>query len=206
MIFSVIAFTIPISKSIVFWISYLFGLLAMAFQIPLWNRALDKETLGSKYLSFPVLQIGATYLIIQIIISIIMMVIPTAPTWAAVIINSLIFAIACFLVISGDVAKTRIENTENKVQISTGFIKGLKSDVYILLAKETDPNVKNELSKLTDEIRYSDPMSSRDLVEIEKQIAEKVASIETAGEDKLILITEIRELLEQRNIRCKSLK
>ena len=39
----------------------------MAFQIPLWNRALDKETIGSKYLSFPVLQIGVTYLIIQII-------------------------------------------------------------------------------------------------------------------------------------------
>ena len=178
----------------------------MAFQIPLWNRALDKETIGSKYLSFPALQIGVTYLIIQIIISIIMMVIPTAPTWAAVTINSLIFAIACFLVISGDVAKTRIENTENKVQKSNAFIKSLKSDIYILLAKETDPNVKIELSKLTDEIRYSDPMSSRDLAEIEKQIAEKVASIENVGEDKLILITEIRELLEQRNIRCKSLK
>lgn len=205
-IFSVIAFFIPTTKSTVFWASYLFGVLAIAFQIPLWNKALGKETLNSNYFSLPALQIGVIYLIVQIVFSICMMIIPNAPIWITIIISVVIFAIACILIISGGVAKTTIEKTEKTVQTKTAFIKSLKADVGILLAKETDPKVKTELNKLYDEIRYSDPMSNRALAEIEKQISEKIASIETADENKLNLISDIINLLKQRNIKCKALK
>ena len=74
-VFTVVAFVAPFTKSAVFWISYLFGLVALIFQIPLWNKALNGETLKSKFLGFPVLHIGVVYLIIQLIVSIIMMAI-----------------------------------------------------------------------------------------------------------------------------------
>lgn len=205
-VFTVVAFAAPFTKTPVFWVSYLFGLVAICFQIPLWNKALKGESLKSKFLGFPVLYIGVTYLIIQLIISLIMMAVPGIPIWAAIIVDVIVLAITCTLVISGDVAKTSIEKTEEKVQTKTAFIKGLKADVDILLSEEKDPVIKRELVKLADDIRYSDPMSSSELEEIEKQIVDKIASIATAEDSKQDIISETIGLIKQRNIKCKSLK
>jgi len=147
-VFTVVAFVAPFTKSAVFWISYLFGLVALIFQIPLWNKALNGETLKSKFLGFPVLHIGVVYLVIQLIVSIIMMAIPGIPVWVAIIVDVLILAISCVLVSSGGVARSAIEQTEEKIRTQTSFIKELKATVDILLSEETDADVKAELGML----------------------------------------------------------
>ena len=205
-VFAVIAFAAPFEKTPVFWVSFVFGLLAICFQIPLWNNALGGETLKSKYLGFPVLHIGVAYLIIQLIVSIIMMAVPGIPLWIAIIVDVVILAITCALVTSGGVARTAIEETEEKIQLKTSFIKGLKADVDVLLSKETDTEVKEALRRLSDEIRYSDPMSNSALDSIEAEISDRLVSISEAGENKLLVISEISGLIKQRNIKCKALK
>lgn len=205
-VFAVIAFAAPFEKTPVFWVSFVFGLLAICFQIPLWNKALSGESLKSKFLGFPVLYVGVTYLIVQLIVSIIMMAVPGIPLWIAFIIDVIILAIASLWVITGGVAKTVIEETEEKIQAKTSFIKGLKADVDILLSKETDIEVRDALKKLSDEIRFSDPMSSSALEGIEAEITEKMKSISTAAENKSNVISEISGLIKQRNIKCKALK
>lgn len=205
-VFAVIAFAAPFEKTPVFWVSFVFGLLAICFQIPLWNKALGGETLKSKFLGFPVLHIGVAYLIIQLIVSIIMMAVPEIPLWIAIIVDVVILAVTCALVTSGGVARTAIEETEEKIQLKTSFIKGLKADVDILLSRETDSEVKEALRKLSDEIRFSDPMSNNALESIETEITDRMISISEAGENKKNVISEISGLIKQRNIKCKALK
>ena len=205
-VFAVAAFVAPFEKTPVFWVSFVFGLLAICFQIPLWNKALNGETLKSKFLGFPVLLIGIAYLIIQLIVSIIMMAVPGIRLWIAIIVDVFILTITCVLITSGGVARSAIEETEEKIQEKTSFIKGLKADIDILLSKETDTKVKEALRKLSEETRYSDPMSNSALGSIEAEISEKMISFSTAGENKLNVISEISELIKQRNIKCKALK
>lgn len=205
-VFAVVAFVAPFEKTPVFWVSFVFGLLAICFQIPLWNKALSGETLKSKFLGFPVLHVGIVYLVSQLIVSIIMMAVPGIPLWTAIIVDVVILAICCALVTSGGVVRTAIEETEEKIQAKTSFIKSLKADVDSLLSKETDPEVKDALRKLSDEIRFSDPMSNSALESIEAEIAEKMISFSTAGENKLNVISEISRLIKQRNIKFKALK
>lgn len=205
-VFAVIAFVAPFEKTPVFWASFVFGFLAICFQIPLWNKALSTETLKSKFLGFPVLHVGIAYLIIQLIVSMIMMAVPGIPLWIAIIVDVLILAIACGLITSGGVARTAIEETEEKIQAKTSFIKCLRADVDVLLSKETDTEVKTALRKLSDEIRYSDPISNSTVEGIEAKISEKLASVPTAGENKTNVISEISGLIKQRNIKCKALK
>lgn len=205
-VFAVAAFVAPFEKTPVFWVSFVFGLLAICFQIPLWNKALSGETLRSKFLGFPVLHIGIAYLIIQLIVSIIMMAVPGIRLWIAIIVDVFILTITCVLITSGGVARSAIEETEEKIQEKTSFIKGLKADIDILLSKETDTKVKEALRKLSEEIHYSDPMSNSALGSIEAEISEKMISFSTAGENKLNVISEISELIKQRNIKCKALK
>lgn len=205
-VFAVVAFVAPFEKTPVFWVSFVFGLLAICFQIPLWNKALSGETLKSKFLGFPVLHIGIAYMIIQLIVSIIMMAVPGIPLWIAIIVDVVILAISCALVTSGGVARTAIEETEGKIQAKTSFIKSLKADVDILLSKETDSEVRDALRKLSDEIRFSDPMSNNALDNIEAEISDKLISVSVAGENKKNVISEISGLIKQRNIKCKALK
>ena len=205
-VFAVVAFVAPFEKTPVFWVSFVFGLLAICFQIPLWNKALSGETLKSKFLGFPVLHIGIAYMIIQLIVSIIMMAVPGIPLWIAIIVDVVILAISCALVTSGGVARTAIEDTEGKIQAKTSFIKSLKADVDILLSKETDSEVRDALRKLSDEIRFSDPMSNNALDNIEAEISDKLISVSAAGENKKNVISEISGLIKQRNIKCKALK
>ena len=205
-VFAVVAFVAPFEKTPAFWVSFMFGLMAICFQIPLWNKALSGETLKSKFLGFPVLHVGISYLIIQLIVSIIMMAVPGIPLWIAVIVDVIILAITCILVTSGDVARTAIEETEEKIQAKTSFIKGLKVDVDALLSKEADAEVKAALRKLSDEIRYSDPISNSAVEGIEAEISEKLTSVPTVGENKTNVISEISGLIKQRNIKCKALK
>lgn len=205
-VFAVIAFAAPFEKVPVFWVSFVFGLLAICFQIPLWSKALGGETLKSKFLGFPVLHVGVAYLIIQLIVSIIMMAVPGIPLWIAIIIDVVILAITCGLVTSGGVARSAIEETEEKVRAKKSFIKDLKADVDILLSKETDTEARKALKKLSDEIRFSDPMSNSALESIETEITERMISISEAGENKMNVISEISGLIKQRNIKCKALK
>ena len=114
-VFAVVAFAAPFEKTPVFWVSFVFGLVAICFQIPLWNKALGGETLKSKFLGFPVLHVGITYLIFQLIVSIIMMAVPGIPLWITIIVDVIILAISCALVASGGVARSAIEETEEKI-------------------------------------------------------------------------------------------
>lgn len=205
-VFAVIAFATPFEQTPVFWMAFAFGLLAVCFQIPLWNKALGGETLKSKFLGFPVLYVGFAYMIIQLIASIIMMAVPGIPLWIAITVNVVILAISCALVASGGIARNAIEETEEKIKAKTSFIKSARADVDILLSKETDTEVKEALRKLSDEIRFSDPMSSSDLESIETEISEKLMSITSAGDNKLLVISETSGLIKQRNIKCKALK
>ena len=97
-VFTVIAFAAPFEKTSVFWVSFVFGLLAICFQIPLWNKSLRGESLKNNFLGFPVLYIGIAYLIIQLIVSIIIMAVPEIPLWIAIIVDVIILAITCGLV------------------------------------------------------------------------------------------------------------
>ena len=205
-VFAIVAFAAPFEKTPVFWASFVFGLLAICFQIPLWNKALSGERLKSKFLGFPVLHIGISYLIIQLIVSIIMMAVPGIPLWIAIIVDVIILAFACVFITSGGVARTAIEETEEKIQAKTSYLKILKADVDVLLSKEADTEVREALRKLSDEIRYSDPMSNSALENIEAEITEKLISFSTAGESKVNVISEISGLIKQRNIKCKALK
>ena len=191
-VFAVVAFVAPFEKTPVFWVSFVFGLLAICFQIPLWNKVLSGETLKSKFLRYPMLHVGISYLLIQLIVSIIMMAVPGIPLWIAIIVDVIILS--------------AIEKTEEKIQVKTSYIKKIKADVDTLLSKETDTEVKKALRKLSDEIRFSDPMSNSALEDIEAEISQKLISVSTAGDDKINVISEISRLINQRNTKCKALK
>ena len=185
-LFNVIAFVVPTDKTATFWVAYTFSIVAFVAQIPLWKISIGKkETLKSKFLGIPIVHVGITYLIIQLIAFAVFMIFPTLPAWLAVVLCATILAISALCTIAGQA--------------------GANADIEMLAESETDAETKAKLKKLAEKVRFSDPMSHEMLGELESRISAKVEEMKTAA-DKKALIEEIRTLLIERNKKCKILK
>ena len=205
-LFNVIAFVIPTDKTTTFWTAYAFSVVAFAVQIPLWKIALGKkDTLKSKFLGIPVIHVGITYLIIQLIAFAVFMIFPMLPAWLAVVVCAIILAISVLCAIAGQAGANEINRIEEKIKVKRAFIQFLQTDIEMLVESETDAEIKAALSKLAEKVRFSDPMSHEMLGELESRISTKVEEMKTAA-DKKALIGEIEILLIERNKKCKILK
>ena len=203
---SVIAFAVPTVKTNTFWIAYVFTAAAFVVQIVIWKLAFGKEdTLKSKFLAIPVVYIGSVYLLIQVIAFAVFKFIPTLPAWVAVVVCALIVGVSVVCMITAGVGREEIERVETRVQKKVYYVKELQVDVELLADGETDDAVKKALTQLAEKIRFSDPMSSEQLAELENRISDKVIELKTTA-DRMPIIKELNSLLDERNKKCILLK
>lgn len=205
-LFNVIAFAVPTAKTATFWVAYVFAAVAFASQIAIWKFAFKgADTLKSKFLGIPLISVGITYLIIQIIAFAIFMAFPIAPTWIAIVVCALILGISSICLIGTETGREEINRVEEKVEKKVFYIKSLQVDVEMLASTETDADTKAALAKLAEKIRFSDPMSNELLADLEAEITDKVNELKTA-ENKAEIITVLDSLITERNKKAKLLK
>lgn len=205
-LFNVIAFAVPTDKTITFWIAYAFTVVAFVLQIGIWNVAFKKaETLKSKFFGVPIIYVGIVYLVLQLIAFAVFMIFPLIPSWIVIIACALVLGISVICLISADIARDEINRVEKKVNQKVFYIRELQADVKIMAEQEQNLETKISLTKLAEKIRYSDPMSSEALADLEERISEKVTALKTAN-NKSEIITELDLLLAERNRKAKILK
>lgn len=205
-LFNVLAFVIPTEKTATFWIAYVFSVIAFLVQIPIWKTGFaNKETLKSKFLGFPLISVGVTYLIIQLVAFALFMALPSIPKWIAIIVCAIILCFSALCLIAGNAGAEEINRIDAKQKTKRFYIDSLRVEVEMLINAEKDASTKMMLKKLAEKIRFSDPMSNDSLYDIEGEIDTKVKNLKNAT-DKKPLIEEIELLLVERNQKCKILK
>lgn len=203
---SIIAFAVPTAKTATFWIAYVFTAAAFAAQIIIWKTALGKEeTLKSKFLGLPVVHIGVVYAIIQTVAFAVFLLVPTLPAWSVIVVCSVIAGVSAVCMISADAGRNEIERVEAEVQKKVFYIRELQTVVELLTDVETDADTKAALTQLAEKIRFSDPMSHEQSVDLENKISVKVVELKTAA-NKVEIIAELKSLLDERNKKCKIAK
>ena len=205
-LFNVISFVIPTEKTATFWTAYIFTVVAFLLQILVWKVAFGKkDTLKSKFLGIPVIYVGTSYLIVQLIVFAIFMIFPILPVWLAIVVCSIVLAASVLCAIAGQAGANEINRVEEKIKVKRAFIQFLQVDIQMLAESETDAETKTALVKLAEKVRFSDPMSHEMLGELESRISAKVGQMKTSA-DKKALIGEVDLLLVERNKKCKILK
>lgn len=203
---NIISFVVPTIKTVAFWIAYVFTVAAFAAQIVIWKTALGKkDALKSKFLGFPIVHIGIIYVIMQTVVFVVFLFVPSLLIWSVIVICSIIVGISSVCMISADTGCNEIERVEVKVQKKVFHIRELQADVELLADAETDNDIKTALIQLAEKIRFSDPMSNEQLADLESKIFSNVLELKMV-EDKAKIITELTSLLDERNKKCKILK
>jgi hypothetical protein len=213
--FNILVFTIPFLRGAVFWIAYFFTSIAFASQIVIFKIAFEKaNSLRRVFLGFPIVKIGYTFLTLQLIICAGLMIratfVPFMQVWIAIVPSVILLACTAISVIFSDAARERIEQLEIKQIVSTTFITNLQADLASLLPRISDNDLRVKTEKLSEAVRYSDPVSNEELTELEETISRQFLKLKQAVLESDSIATgladELSFLLNERNNKCKMLK
>ncbi|MEZ3426702.1 MAG: hypothetical protein K1W13_04790 [Lachnospiraceae bacterium] len=209
-VFSVIVFLLPFEKNGIFWISYVFGILAIALQLYMLKVSFGKEkSVKSRFYGFPIAQIGVIYLAVQMIMSILFMCIAAfVPMQIPIILYLILFAAAAIGFIAADTVRDEIEKQDMQLAKSISCMQELRSKAASLPALCDDIETEKILTDLSDRFKYSDPVSSSVVEEAEKEIAVIMTELQSAVAESDVdciksLCQKASMSLDERNRLCK---
>jgi hypothetical protein len=208
-VLTVIAFAAPFTKTGVFWIAYLFGIAAIAFQIYIFKISFSGEgDAKSKFYGIPIANVGVIYLIAQIIASLLEMILSSMmPLWVALILDVVIVALAIVGSIAADIMRDEIARQDTGLKKNVENMRSLQSVTASLVGLAMNPDTKKIMQNLADEFKYSDPVSSEQSCDIEAELQAQAGELQKAlidGDDQSgkELANKMLANLKERNRLC----
>ncbi len=216
-VFNLTAFLIPneimgIRKfSSNFWIGYVFITISFIGQLVCAYFAFKQESLKKFFYNVSLITISYSATVLSIVVGILCMILPFVPVWIGAIICLLILGFSAVSVLKAKAAADIVSEVDEKIKVQTFFIKSLTMDAESLVVKAKSDEIKAELKKVYEAIRYSDPMSNDALTDIETQIKLKFnalskAVISSNAEETETMAEDLLVLVNDRNKKCKLLK
>ena len=212
-VYLVLALAIPFPKNnAAYWISFLFGLLAVGAQAYVMKTAFDKgEPLRSKFYGYPIAKIGVTYLAVQVVVSFLFMAMGfffAVPAWLVLVVCVLIAGVFSVGFISADIMRDEVERQDKQLVKDVKTMRALQSKTAFIVSQCTDTGLKPMLRELSEKFRFSDPVSSQALAEIENDLTATVDELQAAVmendiDSAKVLCAKVAATLEQRNTMCK---
>ena len=200
-IFSAIAFAAPFGHSVVFWLSYVFGVVSIAVQAYSWPKAFSGEGARSKVYGFPIARVTTIYMLVQLILSLIFMIAGAkVPVWIPVILYVVLLGLAVIGLIAVEVTRDEVERQETVKEVNTGKMKALRAKASAIAASCNDQEKKKALMKLAEAFRYSDPVSSDATQKLEMKL--EVLMDELQESVNIELVKKIESVLSERNQLC----
>lgn len=207
--FSVISFAVPFVKNGAFWVAYIFAVLAIAAQVYVYPKAFDGASAKSKFYGFPIARISTIYLAVQLVLSLVVM---ATAKWVPAWIPACIFVVALCVAgagfIAADAMREEIERQDVVQKKNTSAMLALRSKAGTLPGLADNAEMKKALTELSESFRFSDPVSSDALAEIEQDLASLLDELQkallekdSASAETLCKQTELK--LIERNRLCK---
>ncbi len=216
-LFNVICFVAPneiagVSKfDGTFWIGYVFITISFIGQLICAYIAFKADNLKKFFYNIPLINISYTGLVVMLIVGGMAMAVPKFPEWLGIIICFVVLVINSIAVLAAKAAIDAVTTIDEKVAKNTAFIKSLIFDAQNLMNRANAPMLREKCKKVYDALRYSDPVSSEQLSDIENQIKNEFDLLTDAvlsdDLDKTeISVKEILTLISNRNNKVKGNK
>ena len=208
-VLTVIAFALPLQNTATFWISYIFAVIALAVQIYAFPKAFAGESVKSKFYGFPIARITTVYLVAQLALSLIFMLAAKwVPAWSPVILFAVLLGAVALGFFSSDVMRDEVERQDVVHKANVGTMRALQSKAVFVASQCEDAETKKALNAFAEALRFSDPVSSDALKDIEENLTGLVEELGNAVLDKdysatRTLCAKASSLLADRNRMCK---
>ena len=212
-VYHVVIFAVPIEKTPVFFLSWAFTLVAMGLQVYVIYTAFYKGMgVRSKFYGFPIAKLGIVYLLVQLVLGLAFMLAGQAlALWIPLVVYAVLLAATVIGFVAADAARDEAERQDTKVQKNTARMRDLQAKAASLVDLAQDDSLKQELAKLAEAFRFSDPVSGEALVEIESELTDCLHELQRAIVDgdiqsAISLCQRASIALAERNRLCKQSK
>lgn len=208
-LFNVIAFVSPgwiwfEKYDAAFWIGYAFITATFLGQLACAWFALKEKNATRLFYKVSLLTSSYTGLVVTFVVGGLCMLISPLPSWIGILVCSVVLAANVLAVIKAAAVIDEVQRIDHKFKQQTCFIKSLTVDAEMLLCRASTEVEKSLCKKIYEAVRYSDPMSSYELLEIEEKIKSQFAEFSKTLSSEIAeeLLTQIAE----RNRKCRLLK
>ena len=176
-VMNMLVFFVFNEKNNVFWISY--GFMCAAFVIQIVSMFLAVKALEAEAVFFgiPLVSISLFYFFAAVFTAAVFMIFQNAPVKLAIGLQVIILAVYVVIAIFSLMARDTVQDVNDNIKVSVVAIRSMQADVETLKAQAQDPALKEKLRKLSETIRYSDPMSNDAVVDIEGQIMQALTEL-----------------------------
>ena len=205
-LYMLIAFLIPFVHTATFWVSFVLTLIAFGVvAASIYIAFVKNPDAKSRFYGFPIAKIGVIYGAVQLAAGLVLMALAAiVPAWLAVLVFAVALGAAVIGLVSAEAVVSEIHVQDAKLKNNVALMRSLQSKINQIAAQSEDKGIK----ALAEEFRYSDPVSSDALAEIERDLAAVVDELQAAvvdgdGDAADKLCRKAAATLAERNRLCK---
>lgn len=206
-IFNAFAFLVPFKHTLTFWLGYSFATVAAVLMLASLLFLFNSSYKEKMFLRLPLVKLAWVYFILQTGLGVWEITGFSSPYLPSLIINSCLTGFFVIALLASSAAGESIEKQDELIAQKTLFLKNIQD--ILASIKTTDDELSEKIKKLSEDVRFSDPMSHSMLSELEQQIEAKVVMLKSEITDKekaTESIECISDLLSERNRKCKLYK
>ena len=178
------------------------------------KTAKNADTERKAFYAAPVIKAATVYAVVQIIIGIALCAADAfvdLSMWIALGVCVVWFAAAIGGLVASNAVKKAVAPIETQTEVKIRNVTAFRVDMMSVFEACRSDEIRRDLEKLAEDVKYSDPVSAPETLEIEKKIASAIADlakkVEADNVDKAREeIRTVRNLLSERNRICKEYK
>ena len=205
-----IMFISPIEKNLNFWVVYVSTTISILFLGGTFLSQITRKSIEKNVRNSSMAWVAWEYFIFQAVASFIEIYYQLNYR-TSLILNVILLGLNTIILSVISTEKKEIEKVDHKVKEKVLFIKSIQEEIETIKDKVNEPKILDELQKMLEIVRYSDPMTHSKLAELEGNIEIKVANLKSCAEQNKInealeLIGQIKTLFVERNRKAKLYK
>lgn len=176
-VLNLLIFLIFDEKNAVFWVSYVFFCIAFIVQIISMFLAIRGQDVEAVFFGIPLASLSLFYFFAAVFTAAVFMFFQNVPMKLVVALQIIIVAVYAVVAIVALLSRDIAQDVSDNVKSGVTAIKTMQVQVEMLMAQTADAALKNSLRKLSETIKYSDPMSNDAVTEIENQIMQSLTEL-----------------------------
>jgi hypothetical protein len=185
-VYNLLVFVIFKERSSVFWMSYGFMTLAFGVQVVSMFLSFKKADVETVFLGLPLASLSVYYLVAELCVSTIFMVFQNTGTTIPLVIQTIILAAFLVIAIIALMVRDTVQIIGDSVKQKVVEHKAINVDVDMLVANCSNAELKTKLRKLSETIKYSDPMTNEVVADVEQRIHGKISNLRDYCENNAI--------------------
>ncbi|MDE6516358.1 MAG: hypothetical protein K2L18_00700 [Acetatifactor sp.] len=170
LIYNLLIFLVFKGLNAVFWVSYVFMLAAYLLHIVCILSIVRNLNVRAVFFGIPLGAFSVYFVAAEFFVSLVFMLFrKQAGVKVAVVIQAVLLGVFIVIALISIMTRDAVQHVDSKIKENVSFIKGINVDVEMLLQRSSDAEIKAALKKLSETIKYSDPMSNS-VVAIQEQM------------------------------------